>query len=293
MQVANVSARISLAKILYATDFSPAAEAALPYILAIAKRYNSKVFAVHIVAPDNSAFLHSSMAMVVDDKTKDAIARLEDQLNAFPHEVILRQGETWPEISGVVTEKNIDLIALGTEGRSGLEKFLLGSTAEAIFRQASCPVLTVGPNASKEIGRVSEMRKIVYATDYTPESFAALPFALSLAQENAAYLTLLHVIDRPKAQNVELLSQVAGTAVRILGAVLPPEVELWCRPELLVEYGHPAETILRIANTQKADLIVLGVRRADRRIGVATHLARATAHEVVSHASCPVLTIRA
>jgi nucleotide-binding universal stress UspA family protein len=115
----------------------------------------------------------------------------------------------------------------------------------------------------------------------------------SLAQENAAHLTLLHVINRPKTENIDLLGHIALTATRILGAVLPPEAELWCKPELLVEYGNPAETILRIADVQKADLIVLGVRRADGRIGVATHVMRPTAHKVVSHAACPVLTVRA
>jgi nucleotide-binding universal stress UspA family protein len=293
MKPPDATTRVSFANILYSTDFSPAAEAALPYALAIAARYDSKVFAVHVVAPDSYTLVPSSVARAIDGQTKDAIARLEGQLKAVPHEMILQQGETWPVISGVVKEKDIDLLVLGTEGRTGLEKYLLGSTAEAIFRQANCPVLTVGPHTSKDVERLSQMREIVYATDFTPESFAALPYAVSLAQENAAHLTLLHVIDRPKAHNIELLNHVVDTAVRVLGAVLPPEAELWCKPELLVEYGHPAETILQVADAQKADLIVLGVRRADGRIGVATHVTRPTAHKVVSHAGCPVLTVRA
>lgn len=293
MKAPDATTRVSFANILYATDFSPAAEAALPYALAIAKRYDSKVFAVHVVAPDSYTFVPSSVVRAVDEQTKDAIARLKDRLKDFPHEMILQEGETWAVMTGVVKEKEIDLLVLGTEGRTGLEKYLLGSTAEAIFRQADCPVLTVGPHTSKDVERLSQMREIVYATDFTPESFAALPYAVSLAQENAAHLTLLHVIDRPKAHNIEPLNHIVDTAVRVLSAVLPPEAELWCKPELLVQYGHPAETILRIADAQKADLIVLGVRRADGRIGVATHVTRPTAHKVVSRAGCPVLTVRA
>jgi nucleotide-binding universal stress UspA family protein len=77
-----------------------------------------------------------------------------------------------------------------------------------------------------------------------------------------------------------------------LGELIPKDAELWCRPETVVKYGNPADEILEVARKHGADLIVLGVRDAGKRLGAATHLERRTAHKVVAHAHCPVLTVR-
>ena len=74
--------------------------------------------------------------------------------------------------------------------------------------------------------------------------------------------------------------------------IIPEGAELWCQPEATVRFGNPAERILEAAEEHEADLIVLGVRDAAGRLGAATHLERATAHKVVAHAICPVLTVR-
>jgi nucleotide-binding universal stress UspA family protein len=74
--------------------------------------------------------------------------------------------------------------------------------------------------------------------------------------------------------------------------MVPAEAELWCRPEAMVQHGDPVEQILATANQCGADLIVLGVRGLNALAGVATHLKRAIAYNVVAHALCPVLTVR-
>src|SRR5207244_7706673 len=81
-----------------------------------------------------------------------------------------------------------------TRGRHGLKKLVLGSGAEQIFRQADCPVLTVGPNVEVPAGDAAAFRHIVFATDFSAGSLHALPYALSLAEENEATLTFLHVM---------------------------------------------------------------------------------------------------
>jgi nucleotide-binding universal stress UspA family protein len=73
---------------------------------------------------------------------------------------------------------------------------------------------------------------------------------------------------------------------------VPEAADLWCRPEATVRFGNPADRILEAAEEHEADLIVLGVRDAAGRLGAATHLERTTAHKVVAHAGCPVLTVR-
>ena len=85
------------------------------------------------------------------------------------------------------------LVVVGTHGRPGISKVLMGSVAERIFRQASCPVLTVGPNVSGEPEAIVDMHTILFPTDFSPESVAAVPYATSLAQEHQARVYLLHV----------------------------------------------------------------------------------------------------
>jgi len=293
MKAPDARSRISLRNILYATDFSPAAWAALPYALGIARRYDCKLFSVHVRPPDSYTFAARPVSAPIDQEMARAVESLDQWLKDLRHEILIREGETWPQISKIIGEKEIDLLVIGTHGRTGLERVLLGSVAEAIFRQAPCPVLTVGPHAPKDADRLADIHEILYATDFTPEASAAAPYAISLAQEHQARLTLLHVIDDSKTAELAHPERIVSTSLQVLRDLVPPEAELWCKPEVLVERGVPAEKILEVAEQRRADLIVLGVRRADRRIGVATHLAHPIAHEIVTRASCPVLTVRA
>jgi nucleotide-binding universal stress UspA family protein len=134
---------------------------------------------------------------------------------------------------------------------------------------------------------------VLFATDFTAESLAAAPYAISMAQENQALLALLHVMKPADGQPTgrDLKDSVAN-AMHELYELVPMEAELWCRPEALVRYGKPAEQITETALERGADLIVLGVRSAAAHLGAATHLSRTTAHNVVIHAKCPVLTVR-
>jgi nucleotide-binding universal stress UspA family protein len=137
-----------------------------------------------------------------------------------------------------------------------------------------------------------ETKEILYATDFTPASRAAAPYAISLAQEHQAHLVLLHVIETPRAGELAHGGEFVSATMQLLRDLVPPEAELWCEPEHVVDYGSPADLILKLAEQRHAHLIVLGVRKPEGSLGLATHFARATAYKVVSQASCPVLTVR-
>ncbi len=310
MKLLEVSSHsgISLKNILLATDFSEASAAALPYAAAIGRRYGSQLHVVHMLSP---AYIIPSVpdSPVTPDSIHEAAhADAQQQMDALAaslknlaHHTYVGEGEVWDGLSEIIRTQEIDLVIVGTHGRSGVGKLLLGSKAEEILRQAPCPVLTVGPKVSgraklpalaaeaKEIAPVEiAVRQIVYATDFSPESLAAAPFATSLAQEFQARLTLLHVIEkftdkdrRPKP--LELMLQR-------LEKLVPEEARLWCSPRPSVQFGPPAECILQEALTSRADLIVLGVRAAAGHLGAATHLPWTTAHKVIANAHCPVLT---
>jgi nucleotide-binding universal stress UspA family protein len=215
MEVSN-HARISLKNVLFATDFSEASEAALPYAAAICKRYNCRLHVVHVISPASYLVASEPVGSITIESMHEA-ARADAQermealaahLTTVPHHTYVRDGGVWEVISDMARIREIDLLVVGTHGRTGLEKLVLGSKAEEILRQAHCPVLTVGskvpcrdqlPPFTGE-GKDSfppeiSFRHIVYATDFMPESLAAAPFAASLAQEFQARLTLLHVFE--------------------------------------------------------------------------------------------------
>ncbi|MGH9681020.1 MAG: universal stress protein [Candidatus Acidiferrales bacterium] len=296
MNATATRTRISLKNILYATDFSPAAEAALPYAIGIAKQYGGKVYGLHVRFPATYPVVGpEAMPQIIEaaeQQAKEEAQQLHDMLAGVPHEVSVGEGDIWTMISDIVREQKTDLLVIGTHGRTGVSRVLLGSVAEEIFRRAMCPVLTVGPRVSRNTERRLEMKEILYAIDFSPESISALPYALSLAQEHQAHLTLLHVVSPPKVGELVHAEQFAESTKRQMQSLIPAEAQSWCEPGYRVEHGPEAEKILEVANALGADLIVLGVRGAEAAMGATTHIAQSIAHGVVTQASCPVLTVR-
>jgi nucleotide-binding universal stress UspA family protein len=307
---ASSHAMISLKNILFATDFSEASEAALPYAAAISRRYGSQLHVAHIVTPASYLIPYapdvpSTIETLHNATRADARQRMESlaaQLTPAPYRTYVREGEVWEGLSEIIRTQEIDLLVVGTHGRTGVEKLVLGSKAEEILRQAPCPVLTVGSKVSgraklpavegeeKHLTPVDiSLRQIVYATDFSPESLAAARFATSLAQEFQAKLTLLHVIE--KIGDLDPSSRPIDLALQRLESLVPTEASLWCSTKPSVQFGPAAECILQAALESKADVIVLGVQAAAGHLGVATHLPWATTHKVIAHAHCPVLTI--
>lgn len=288
--------RISLKNILYATDLSPAAEAALPYVLGLAKQHGAMVHAVHVRFPAMYTIVVPEaipqIIVAAEEQTKLEAQELHKTFAKVPHDVTISEGDLWPTIDALVREQNVDMIVIGTHGRTGVGRALLGSVAEEIFRKAPCPVLTVGPHISKDTQRRLEMKEILYATDFSPESLEALPYAISLAQEHQARLTLLNVIGEATAGDLVYPQHYIASTMRQLQRLVPAEAERWCEPRFAVEHGPVADKIMQTAIALGADLIVLGVRGAKGHMGATTHVLRPTAHRVVTRAECPVLTVR-
>src|ERR1700730_17185073 len=154
MNATATRTRISLKHILYATYFSPGAEAALPYVKGLSKQYEAQVHAVHVRLPATYPIVGPEMMPqyieAAEEQAKFAAQNLHEMLASVPHDVSVTEGDLWPTLSDMVRQQNIDLIVIGTKGRTGWGRALLGSVAEEIFRRAPCPVLTVGPHVSKD-----------------------------------------------------------------------------------------------------------------------------------------------
>ena len=297
---------ISVKNVLFATDFSPTSESALPYAAAICRRFGSTLHVAHVLSDANLLLMtggvnYVCVGTVYEDAHSEAqekIQQIATRLGQIPYQAYVRHGQVWANLSSIVAEKAIDLIVVGTHGRSGLGTLLLGSVAEEILRQALCPVLTVGPSVrgraklpefhgkGKELAPVElELQQILYATDLTPASLTVAPVAIKLAQEFEARLTLMHVME----QYSNLEDRPIETGVQKLQALVPKDAALAYAPEIVMEFGPISQSILDTAADREADLIVLGARPARH----STHLPWSTVHHVVACATCPVLTVRA
>jgi nucleotide-binding universal stress UspA family protein len=242
--------------------------------------YGSKVYAVH-VRPIGGEW---------DKPQEKAVASLKERLKDVPHEVIIEAGDARQMLLRQIAARDIDLAIVSTHGRTGLGRVLLGSVAETVFREAPCPVLTVGPRLSADPQWRLKIKEILYATDMTQESAGAAKYAISLAQENQARLSILNVLPPPKTGELVESERYITSTLRLMEKLVPEEAQLWCQPYCMVEQGDPAEKILDVAGRYHADLIVLGIR--PHGVGVSTHVSRPTAHRVVAGATCPVLTVR-
>ncbi len=296
MPTVTAPPRIKLQNILFATDFSPSAQAALSHAIDLAHRYGAMLYTVHVMP--HMPFVESALP---DPEQTRLLA--EQHLNALmgpvpfkeiKHKELIEQGEVADVLSQLVRKHNIDLIVLGTGGRKGLGKLLLGSVAEEVFRNAECPVLTMGPHATRwEID--GNLKHILFATDFGPESLHGLAYAISLAEENRARLTLLHVapepgfeLPEPEPGTIPVFdrSTVMASTENRLRALIPEATQLWHQPEYCVEFGSPAEMIVRTA-APTVDMIVLGVKRP---AALTKHLGEGVAYKVVCDAPCPVLS---
>lgn len=295
---AAVTAPAAIRNILFATDFSPSSEAALPFAAALARRHQAAVFATHVLPPEPRYELpiereRDEMNAAKQQATHALEALLQRKdFSDFVHAGILRTGDFWGAIEDVVAERHIDFIVAGTHGRSGLTKVFLGSVAELIFRNARCPVMTVGPHVKAELLSTGK-RRVLFATDLTDTSLRALPFAIWLAEQERADLTLFRAVSpTPLPVEAVVLPVIEPQLVEDARMQLVPllkDVPRTLSVDVRAMLGPIPDTILETARQSHTSTIVLGVRHK----GVlGTHSPWSTADTVVALAECPVLTVR-
>jgi len=304
----KVSSALSIKNVLFPTDFSRTSEAALPYATAICRRFRSTLHVAHVLSDAGLLMMtggvdYVSMGTIYEDAQNEAQDKL-DQISAhfetIPHRSYVTHGSVGKGLADIIDANEIDLIVVGTHGRTGLGKLLLGSVAEEILRHAPCPVLTVGP---KVCGRAKlpalqkhgsslapvelELRQILVASNFAGSAAKLAQEAASLADEFHARVTLMHVMEdyTRLGSNPDLIER----NLQKLRALIPKYADLQYLPETLLDFGHAAQRILKAAEERETDIIVLGAR-AYSDVGT-THLPSA-AHHVIAHAHCPVLTIR-
>ena len=293
MTTAVEKPRLALHNILFTTDFSDASHRALPFATAFARRYNAHLVIANVIEQIPMTPVPMD-AMPPDIQRDEELAERQmqkflghDDLQGVAFETVVEPGFLWPVVEDTVNKRKIDLIVLGTHGRGALKRFLLGSSAEEIFRHAACPVLTVGPHVGPELAHKDRLDKILFATDFSSGSMLALDYALTLTQEHDAQLLMIHVV-QASAIPFDITDEFVADAEAKLAKMIPRDRMPSTTPLFLTLIGIPSEQVLNFAQREDADLIVIGMHRGT---DLAPHWPNEFAAKVIAGAKCPVLSM--
>jgi nucleotide-binding universal stress UspA family protein len=296
---------IQLTNILVPIDFSPVSERAIGYGLSLALEFHARIVLAHVV-PSLAALNYAFPAETYELEKQaynEARQRLPEMIpprhrDGVDFRAVVRTGDVRAELAVIVAEEKADVVVMGTHGRRIIQRFLLGSTTENMLRTISIPVLTVG--LTEEQGEAHRpgpvpIRRIVYATDYSDAARKGIHYAAELARTFGAEMTVLHVMDRFEQWGSELLGhlpddvtktrEVATAKVRQLAA-LEQTADLKIRTAVIE--GTPFREIVRFAESDRADLIVLGIQSKST---LERAMLGATAERVIRSSPVPVLSI--
>jgi nucleotide-binding universal stress UspA family protein len=296
---------IELRRILCPTDLSELSARALRHAIALASWYEAEIRLVHV---EHQLVAHRAAPGFPAWTALDPSIRhlLLKQLEAFAEparragvrvSLDVHAGVVGTEVLAEASALPADLIVMATHGRSGVQRLMLGSVTEHVLHKAACPVLTVGPAAEQTPpSDPHHYARILCAVDASPASLSALRYALALAQEAAASLTLLRVVEwsplevhkgYDEVDMGPLRDELLRQATERLRASVPDDARNWCRVQESVAFGSPHAEILRAAEQTGAQLVVIGAHGK----GVGHLLFGSNTQRVVRAAACPVLTV--
>ena len=300
---------IEISRILCPVDFSDHSRRAVDYAVALARWYTARLAVLHVydVVPLSSLAPEMLPNASVGPEYREGLLRELERFvepagaDAVPLEFAVAEGSASAEIVKRARETGSGLIVLGTHGRSGLERLLLGSVTERVLHRAACPVLAVPPRAT-HAPHAPVFKRILCGIDFSACSLHALEYALSLAKESDACLTLAHVFEmdastpadwrtsfQPAAVREALVALEAERCTRLRRAI-PTNVSGSCTIDTAMACGPSARELLRLAHERAADVIVLGVRG---RNAADLLFFGSTANRVLRKADCPVLVVNA
>jgi nucleotide-binding universal stress UspA family protein len=294
---------IRITHVLCPVDLSETSRHALEHAAAIARWYHARLTLLFVYA--NLPTMDLPPLVLTEADRAQLLADLRGFAAGVPPDVAtdvrVEEGEYVHEtILAQLAATHADLLVIGTHGRSGFQKLFLGSVTEKVIRKAGCPTLVVPPRAGDRAAAVpAQVPRMLCAVDFSESSLQALAFAISLAGEADARLTLLHVVEMPLFSHDETfgaapdLARVREAALadaaRRLHDLVPASARHYCTVETAFVEGRAYREILARAAAAQADLIVMGVHG---RGAVDRLVFGSTTHHVIRAAACPVLVVR-
>src|SRR5882757_7796295 len=254
--------------ILCPIDFSEFSVSAYQHALSVAEHYQAKLVAQHIVElwrhPDASfvasAGLYEEYSQALRESGKK---QLQEFVENHTHdeiqpELLVQVGVAADSILSFAQLQKADVIVMGTHGRRGFDRLMLGSVTDRVMRRAPCPVLVASkPHdsvaAGKERGDVHHLSRILFCADFSENSERALKYAISATSEYDAELTLLHVLEGvPSPAKTE---EAMAVAAERLDKLSPPEGRKTLKIKTAVRIGKPNEQIVQFAGDAQIDLV--------------------------------------
>jgi nucleotide-binding universal stress UspA family protein len=282
-------------KILCPVDFFPASERAVAYAMKLGAPDHARLKLLHVVpfvVPTGYDFPTDSAALTegLENNSRLQLRGLMERagLTGTSVDVDVRRGDVFNEIQKTIKTDKPDLVAMGTHGHRGFERWIMGSTTERLLRHSPVPVLVISER-QKKVDAEPAFRRILATTDLSPESSGALRYAFSLAERYRSRVLVLHVLEEMRAiTSAAYRNLLAPQIQNRLSKLVPRELAERCRVDTKVEAGTPFHVILNRAEKWKVDLLVMsthGKGMLDRA------LLGSTTDRVVKGAVCPVLLI--
>jgi nucleotide-binding universal stress UspA family protein len=282
-------------RILCPVDLSEASARACVYAQSLANHYDATLVFQHVVELwQHPCAFHAASAKLLDEFCQNLISAGREDLKQFVSrhtavglrpECIVQEGVAADGILSVAQADAIDLIVVGTHGRRGLDRLMLGSVAERVLRNAPCPVLVVR-NVDHPEQEAIQIRQILCCVDFSKHSEQILEYALSVAGAYEAEVTALNVLDEIK--NPAEIGSETATAMEKLQKLISTAAFHSVTAHIAVRLGNPNQQILEFASDAESDLIVTGVRG---RHAVDLALFGSTTHRVIQRGCCPVLAV--
>jgi nucleotide-binding universal stress UspA family protein len=281
--------KLSIKNILVPTDLSESSVPALRYARLLADRFNANLTVMHADTTSypvdmfaDTPVVYSPAAPEESEKFRSEIAsRVKEWLRGRPYEVVVVAGQPASAILHVAEVRQPDLIVMGTHGRRGWRRALLGSVAETVLHTSTIPVVTVG---AKVRNATQAVTTIVCPINFTEVAADALRYAAELADAFGAELIVLHAVEAPGDLEPD---ERARHETRVRGWI-DAGMQASCTYREVVLRGNPAERVLDCTDDFDADLLVIGAQHTRFRDATAIGT---TTERLVRFAECPVLTI--
>lgn len=285
----RVSDEVKLDRLFVPTDFSPLSERALGYARRIAARHNAEVVLAYVSPPvspmavPEAAWYHLQAA---ENKEFQQLERLGAQLRneGLNARTVTRNGLLSDEVPCCCKEAKSDLIVLGADIKSGMDRLFFGSDSEVLLRNSECPVLAVGPKAQSAPDQPWHLKAVLCATNLNPQTASQAAFAWRLAQKYVAAYTLMHAERRPSAASGEEQRRFQHALADLVSG---GDLSSTALQTTIADHGAWS-AIVSEARQRHSDLIVMGSHPCSH---AATRLLRGTVAQVISEAPCPVLVL--
>jgi nucleotide-binding universal stress UspA family protein len=287
--------------ILCPIDFSEFSVRAYQHALSLAEHYRAKLVAQHVVELWRYPYADYAASLGDYERFSQALReggkeQLEEFVKNHTHdeiqpELVVHEGIAPDSILSFAQAEKTDVIVMGTHGRRGFDRLMLGSVTDRVMRRAPCPVLAVGKAshdsvASEEGRHRRHLSRILFCTDFSDNSERALNYALSARAEYDAELTMLHVLEEvsPPAKK----EQAIATAKDELEKLIPSAGRKTPKIKTAVRIGKPYEQIIQLALEAQIDMVAMAVRG---RGALDLAVFGSTTYRVLQLGPCPVLAV--